>query len=109
MPLRICRLFTLGGRPPDLAGGINGSRIAHSWSERSLAYGFIELIASSLSTSFSLNYFYYILFPRFGFCLFSPLSSPFRTSSSSYCPEEIRRYAVRNKSRGRSEEAGSSH
>ncbi len=39
--LRIWRIFTLLGRPPAVAGGINGSRIVHSASERSLAEGFI--------------------------------------------------------------------
>src|SRR5712691_1431727 len=77
MPLRICLIFTLLGRPPGLAGGIKGSRIAHSWSERSLAYGFIEVITSSLSTSFSLNYFYYITFPASNFDPSTPFSGLF--------------------------------
>src|SRR6266566_3606169 len=67
MPFRICRISTLLGRPPGLAEGIKGSRMAHSWSERSLAYGFIEVISSSLSTSFSLNYSYYTIFPAADF------------------------------------------
>src|SRR6266567_7702825 len=67
MPFRICRISTLLGRPPGLAEGIKGSRIAHSWSERSLAYGFIEVITSSLSTSFPLKYSYSIIFPASDF------------------------------------------
>src|SRR2546430_13121442 len=63
MPLRICRMSTLLGRPPGLAEGIKGSRRAHALSERSLAYGFVEVIPSSLSTSFSLNHSYSTLLP----------------------------------------------
>src|SRR5260221_10805582 len=60
-------MSTLLGRPPGLAEGIKGSRMAHSWSERSLAYGFSEVITSSLSTSFPLNYSYSIIFPASDF------------------------------------------
>jgi hypothetical protein len=37
MPLRIFRKSTVRGRPPGLAGGSNGSRMAHSRSLRSEA------------------------------------------------------------------------
>src|SRR5260370_3363928 len=63
MPLRIWRILTLLGRPPGLAGGIKGSRMAHSASERSLAYGFIGVLSPSLSTSFSFICLYCTTFP----------------------------------------------
>src|SRR5713226_5770861 len=67
MPLRIWRIFTLLGRPPGLAGGIKGSRMAHSASERSLAYGFIGVLSPSLSTSFSFICLYFTTFPASDF------------------------------------------
>src|SRR5260370_8870582 len=74
MPLRIWRILTLLGRPPGLAGGINGSRMAHSASERSLAEGFIGDRSSSLSASFSFICFYCITFFLVGSS--SPTGSP---------------------------------
>src|SRR5581483_1006184 len=41
MPFKMYHMFTLLGWPLGLADGINGSRMAHSTSKRSQAYGFM--------------------------------------------------------------------
>src|SRR6266566_76602 len=79
MPLRIWRILTLLGRPPGLAGGINGSRMAHSASERSLAYGFIgEDLLTFHFFCLDLLLLYHISPSRL--LLFKRLPWPFRTA-----------------------------
>src|SRR6266566_1275880 len=81
MPLRIWRILTLLGRPPGLAGGINGSRMAHSASERSLAYGFIgEDLLTFHFFCLDLLLLYHISPSRL--LLFKRLPWPFRTAFS---------------------------
>src|SRR6266700_5564238 len=78
MPLRIWRILTLLGRPPGLAGGINGSRMAHSASERSLAYGFMGEFLTFHFFCLDLLLLYHISPSRL--LLFKRLPWPFRTA-----------------------------
>src|SRR6266699_7280645 len=80
MPLRIWRILTLLGRPPCLAGGINGSRMAHSASERSLAYGFMGEFLTFHFFCLDLLLLYHISPSRL--ILFKRLPKAFRTAFS---------------------------
>src|SRR6266566_328598 len=79
IPLRIWRILTLLGRPPGLAGGINGSRMAHWASERSLVYGFMgKILLTFHFFCYDVLPFYHIFPSRL--MLFQRLHRPFRTA-----------------------------